>query len=327
MRARLSEDKQFVYLARQISPREQLAINALGIPRRLLPDRGAPPAIRKAGWRPRCWAGWTWTAAASPAPSVILTSACATTPPRCGCPSTCGCRRCCATNSPPPWPSSPAIGGCGIVMDVRTGEIIAMVSLPDYDANQAAQAPPEERFNRAVTGMYEPGSTFKLQTAGMALDSGAANLWNEFDAAHDIHIGRFTITDFEGKHRFLYLPEVLAFSSNLGAAQHRPGRGGGAAARLARQHGHVRPRRRRTGRRPGRPIGPPRRQLEGGGDADRGLRPRHRRQPAARRAWHRGAGQWRRAPEPDHPGRWNRATRRARACASCSSRPATRSAS
>ncbi len=111
-----------------------------------------------------------------------------------------------------------AIGGCGIVMDVRTGEVIAMVSLPDYDANQAAQATPEERFNRAVTGMYEPGSTFKLQTAGMALDSGAAQLWNEYDAAHDIHIGRFTITDFEGKHRFLDLPEVLAYSSNLGAA-------------------------------------------------------------------------------------------------------------
>ena len=111
-----------------------------------------------------------------------------------------------------------AIGGCGIVMDVRTGEVIAMVSLPDYDANKAAQATPEERFNRAVTGMYEPGSTFKLQTAGMALDSGAAQLWSSFDAAHDIHIGRFTITDFEGKKRFLELPEVLAYSSNLGAA-------------------------------------------------------------------------------------------------------------
>ena len=103
-------------------------------------------------------------------------------------------------------------------MDVRTGEVIAMVSLPDYDANHAAQATNEERFNRAVTGMYEPGSTFKLQTAGMALDSGAAQLWNMYDAAHDIHIGRFTITDFEGKHRMLALPEVLAYSSNLGAA-------------------------------------------------------------------------------------------------------------
>src|ERR1700760_1304242 len=67
--------------------------------------------------------------------------------------------------------------------------------------------------------MYEPGSTFKLQTASMALDSGIVHIWDEFDAAHPIHIGRFTITDFEGKHRWLFLPEVLAYSSNLGAAR------------------------------------------------------------------------------------------------------------
>ena len=59
-----------------------------------------------------------------------------------------------------------AIGACGIVMDVRTGEVIAMVSLPDYDANKFGSATPDERFNRAVTGMYEPGSTFKLQHCG-----------------------------------------------------------------------------------------------------------------------------------------------------------------
>ena len=111
-----------------------------------------------------------------------------------------------------------AIGACGIVMDVRTGEVLAMVSLPDYDANTFGQASADQRFNRAVTGMYEPGSTFKLQTASMALDAGVVHIWNQFDASQPIHIGRFTITDFEGKHRWLYLPEVLAYSSNLGAA-------------------------------------------------------------------------------------------------------------
>jgi cell division protein FtsI (penicillin-binding protein 3) len=111
-----------------------------------------------------------------------------------------------------------AIGACGIVMDVRTGEVIAMVSLPDYDANQFGETPPDDRFNRAVTGMFEPGSTFKLQTAAMAMDFGTAHIWDQFDAAHNIKIGRFTITDYKGKHRFLYLPEVLAYSSNLGAA-------------------------------------------------------------------------------------------------------------
>jgi cell division protein FtsI (penicillin-binding protein 3) len=111
-----------------------------------------------------------------------------------------------------------AIGACGIVMDVRTGEVLAMVSLPDYDANKFGDTPPDDRFNRAVTGMFEPGSTFKLQTAAMAMDFGTAHIWDQFDAAHNIKIGRFTITDYKGKHRYLYLPEVLAYSSNLGAA-------------------------------------------------------------------------------------------------------------
>jgi len=111
-----------------------------------------------------------------------------------------------------------AIGGCGIVMDVHTGEVLAMVSLPDYDANLVRSALADDRFNRAVEGTYEPGSTFKLQTASMALDGGIVHIWDQFDASHDISIGRFTIKDFEGKHRWLFLPEVLAYSSNLGAA-------------------------------------------------------------------------------------------------------------
>jgi cell division protein FtsI (penicillin-binding protein 3) len=112
-----------------------------------------------------------------------------------------------------------AIGAAGIVMDVNTGEILALVSLPDYDANDLGQAPADDRFNRALTGRYEPGSTFKLQTLSMALDNNVVHIWDSFDAANDIHVGRFTITDFQGKHRFLALPEVLAYSSNLGAAR------------------------------------------------------------------------------------------------------------
>lgn len=111
-----------------------------------------------------------------------------------------------------------AIGACGIVMDVNTGEVLAMVSLPDYDPNNFATSTDDQQFNRAVSGLYEPGSTFKLQTASMALDDGIVHIWDQFDASRPIHVGRFTITDFEGKHRWLYLPEVLAYSSNLGAA-------------------------------------------------------------------------------------------------------------
>jgi cell division protein FtsI (penicillin-binding protein 3) len=111
-----------------------------------------------------------------------------------------------------------AIGGAGIVMDVNTGELLAIVSLPDYDANDFRTASEDDKRNRAIKERYEPGSTFKLQTASMALDSGLVHIWDEFDASRPITFGRFTITDFEGKHRWLYLPEVLAYSSNLGAA-------------------------------------------------------------------------------------------------------------
>jgi cell division protein FtsI (penicillin-binding protein 3) len=111
-----------------------------------------------------------------------------------------------------------AIGACGIVMDVNTGEVLAMVSLPDYDPNQFNTSTDDEQFNRAISGRYEPGSTFKLQTASMALDGGIVHIWDEFDASRPIRIGRYEITDYEGKHRWLFLPEVIAYSSNLGAA-------------------------------------------------------------------------------------------------------------
>ncbi len=110
------------------------------------------------------------------------------------------------------------IGGSAILMDVNTAEVIGMVSLPDFAASDLATATPEQRFNRAVTGTYEPGSTFKLFTVAMALDSGNVTLTSGYDATHPIRIGRFQIDDFQGKHRWLSLPEIIAYSSNLGAA-------------------------------------------------------------------------------------------------------------
>ncbi|WP_149540560.1 peptidoglycan D,D-transpeptidase FtsI family protein [Siccirubricoccus phaeus] len=183
------------------------------------------------------------------------------------------------------------VGGAGVVLDANTAEVLAMVSLPDFDASDpgglqrraegapgqraegapgqraegapglraegapgqraegapgqraeeqaggpapttgrrvpvgrgaaAAAAVPQDRdphFNRVTVGLYEPGSTFKLMTAAMALDSGAANIWSSFDASRPIRYGRFTISDYKGKNRVLSLPEVLAYSSNLGAA-------------------------------------------------------------------------------------------------------------
>ncbi|WP_198373573.1 peptidoglycan D,D-transpeptidase FtsI family protein, partial [Roseomonas rosulenta] len=110
------------------------------------------------------------------------------------------------------------IGGAGVVMDVQTGEVLAMVSLPDYDANDVGSATVDQRFNRVTVGVYEPGSTFKLLTSAMALDYGTIQPWGGYDASRPIRVGRFEINDYRGKNRWLALPEILAYSSNLASA-------------------------------------------------------------------------------------------------------------
>jgi len=112
-----------------------------------------------------------------------------------------------------------AIGAAGLVMDVNSGEVVAMVSLPDFDPNAQATVNGEKAFNRATKGVYEMGSTFKLFTAAMALDSGTVNMQSGYDASRPIKVGRFTINDYHGKNRWLSVPEIIVYSSNIGAAK------------------------------------------------------------------------------------------------------------
>lgn len=112
-----------------------------------------------------------------------------------------------------------AIGACGIVISAKTGQILAMASVPDYNANDLGTAPANARFSRCVSGDYEPGSVFKLMTLSMALNSGMVHVWDRFDTTHPLHVGRFTVTDFEPVHTWLALPHILAVSSNIGAAR------------------------------------------------------------------------------------------------------------
>jgi cell division protein FtsI (penicillin-binding protein 3) len=107
----------------------------------------------------------------------------------------------------------------GVVMDVKTGEILAMVSYPDYDPNKPADGAKEGRMNRMSNGTFEMGSTFKSFTTAMALDSGKVKLTDSFDARFPIRIGGFTIKDFHGKHRVLTVPEIFQYSSNIGTAK------------------------------------------------------------------------------------------------------------
>ena len=112
-----------------------------------------------------------------------------------------------------------AIGAAGIVLDVETGETIAMVSLPDFDPHNPTSLDQQTLFNRATLGVYEQGSMFKIFTSAMALDSGSANMSTSFDASKPIKIARFTISDYRGQNRWLSLPEVMIHSSNIGAAK------------------------------------------------------------------------------------------------------------
>jgi cell division protein FtsI (penicillin-binding protein 3) len=112
-----------------------------------------------------------------------------------------------------------AIGGTGVVLDVNTGEVLAMVSLPDFDPNRAGEADADTRFNRATQGVYEIGSIFKVFTAAMALDAGVVDLSSGYDASEPLRIARFTIRDYKPKNRWLSLAEILVYSSNIGAAR------------------------------------------------------------------------------------------------------------
>jgi cell division protein FtsI (penicillin-binding protein 3) len=109
-----------------------------------------------------------------------------------------------------------AIAAAGAIMDVYTGEIVALASVPDFNPNEPATALVKDTFNRITAGIFEPGSIFKTITIAGALDAGAVKITDQFDARYGIRFGRYTIDDFHGKHRILSLSEVYKYSSNIG---------------------------------------------------------------------------------------------------------------
>jgi cell division protein FtsI (penicillin-binding protein 3) len=224
--AKLTSGKSFVYIKRHLTPREQYEVNQLGIPglqfeheeRRVYPDGGLTSHV--VGYAGIDNAGFAGVER--------------------GLDDTLKNRR-------DPLQLSldlrvqyilreelqrviddfTAKGGAGLIMDVNTGEILAMASLPDFDPNHPGAPDPDHpdipfkdrMFNRVTLGDYEIGSVFKIFTAAMALDSGVTSLSKGYDASHPISIGRFTISDYHGKHRWLSVPEILMYSSNIGAAR------------------------------------------------------------------------------------------------------------
>jgi cell division protein FtsI (penicillin-binding protein 3) len=112
-----------------------------------------------------------------------------------------------------------AVGAAGLVMDVYTGEVVAMTSLPNFDPHRPGQAPADARFNRSTLGVYEMGSVFKLFNTAIALETGTSTLNSAYDATEPLAIGGFRIRDYHGENRWLTLPEILVYSSNIGSAR------------------------------------------------------------------------------------------------------------
>ncbi|MBN1783478.1 MAG: hypothetical protein JW812_00750, partial [Alphaproteobacteria bacterium] len=111
-----------------------------------------------------------------------------------------------------------AKGGGAILMKADTGEILSLISMPDFDPNDISKSPVENRFNKMISGVYEPGSVFKLFNTAMAIEEGLEDKW--YDVQKPLKVGRFHINDLhkmEGKKA--QLDQILIHSSNIGSGQ------------------------------------------------------------------------------------------------------------
>jgi len=113
-----------------------------------------------------------------------------------------------------------AVGAAGIIMDIHTGEILAMTSLPQLNPNAAGQGSPEARFNRATLGVYELGSTYKPFTVAMAMDSGIIKSFGQiYNCPKQLNVYGRTINDTHPFGRQCTVAEIMKESSNIGTAQ------------------------------------------------------------------------------------------------------------
>ena len=215
---RLASGKDFVYLDRELTPPEELAVNQLGIPgvyfenteTRHYPDGDlAAHILGGVGVGNVGIAGvedyFNQRLTSNPAPLRLSIDA--------------GIQSIVHDELAAAVKEFQAPGGCAIVMSAKTGEVMAMASLPDYNANDIGTASGNSQFNRCVNGVYEPGSVFKLQTMSMALDSGLVHWWDYFDTTHPLRVGHFYIRDFEPANVWMAMPQILNVSSNIGASR------------------------------------------------------------------------------------------------------------
>ena len=125
-----------------------------------------------------------------------------------------------------------AVGAAGIVLDVDTGEVLALASLPAFDPNRIDAAGQRNMFNRVTNQVYELGSTFKPLTVAAAIDAGVVtDLSRRYQANRPLEIGGFQIRDSHTIGASLNVPEALIHSSNIVTAQIADALGGKALKR------------------------------------------------------------------------------------------------
>lgn len=109
-------------------------------------------------------------------------------------------------------------GAAAILMETRTGEVLAMASWPAFDPNRASDIPADDtsRMNRAIGAVYELGSVFKPLTIAAALEAGVVRPDEQFDVSQPVMLGRFEVTDTHKFAASANLTEIIVESSNIG---------------------------------------------------------------------------------------------------------------
>lgn len=220
-RAMLSANRSYLYLSRRAMPELVQAVNALGEPGIVFnrePER-LYPQTAMAGHV----LGWTDSLGHGVAGMERVLDARLVDPARRGQPVMLAIdARVQATLESELDQATTALsaeGGTGIVMDVQTGEIVAMASSPTFNPNAAGHSDPSALYNRATMGVYELGSTFKPLTIAAAMEAGVVtSLSQRWDATAPIQIGRYRIHDDEPAGRALTIPELIVRSSNIATA-------------------------------------------------------------------------------------------------------------
>lgn len=110
-----------------------------------------------------------------------------------------------------------AEGAAAILMNVNTGQIVAMVSVPDFNPNESLKVADRAMFNFATKGVYEAGSVFKVFNTAMCLDSGKIDVNSRFDTSKPVYFGRYRVSDPHGSHKMLTPEDILVESSNIGS--------------------------------------------------------------------------------------------------------------